>query len=613
MVLRDPPGDLSYSFIESGSSHKNSVEIYSSGDVISNHIQKDINLGTKLQFSIPFGGPILTTEIIANTQIDIEFESVIDNTEETSYETSIGQGFRTSNNQFNIGSGGDVYIANNYNLVYGTNKNLEIINTNLCGNQGIVCKGESSENPSEMGEYSGTEILFSSGNNDYTIGTSVGLEIVPTGFKTKTVYDQNHILNNLIPSLKWIRNTYFGKSQVYQRVDNNPDNICYDNLTHPLYNEIDNPEPCYKYNEDLDYSDPYVLPFNLFEDINIADYIPDDFVSLIENQLIESQLNGDTELSESTLETIKSIIAIYDTGANALDAIDNILDSQLWSDFSSYLGAQNLLLGVDAFKSEVLDFYENQIEDATNGLEQLQSVLDNLQHTVPKDKVSFYNQQIKLWEQAILENELDKASIFDNDYSESTFNSIAQNNLTYGADQNYSISAGNVIEESYRVTNNTSNLNTISYTIDGEIAYEIGGRIQGVGGSYQDVIPISFAVEKNITESDEEFMEFGYVLSDDDESDYLSVDVKTSNVGWGPIFRKRAGQTMCPHETEEEFLFHQLVDSENNLFSPATQPREVPEILVSPSIIQGVPESQPAVFNLTLTIIQHLKKILFTQ
>ena len=44
---------------------------------------------------------------------------------------------------------------------------------------------------------------------------------------------------------------------------------------------------------------------------------------------------------------------------------------------------------MDAFKSEVLDFYENQIEDATNGLEQLQSVLDNLQHTVPKDKVSF--------------------------------------------------------------------------------------------------------------------------------------------------------------------------------------------------------------------------------
>ena len=33
MVLRDPPGDLSYSFIESGSSTSNNVEVYSAGDV----------------------------------------------------------------------------------------------------------------------------------------------------------------------------------------------------------------------------------------------------------------------------------------------------------------------------------------------------------------------------------------------------------------------------------------------------------------------------------------------------------------------------------------------------------------------------------------------------
>ena len=33
-------------------------------------------------------------------------------------------------------------------------------------------------------------------------------------------------------------------------------------------------------------------------------------------------------------------------------------------------------------------------------------------------------------------------------------------------------------------------------------------------------------------------MTFGYVLSDNDGSDYISVDVKESNNGWGPIFRK---------------------------------------------------------------------------
>ena len=601
MVLRDPPGDLSYSYIESGSSHKNNVEIYSSGDVISNHLQKDVNLGTKLQFSIPFGGPILTTELIANTQVDIEFESVIDNTEETSYEASYGESYRTSNSQFNIGSGGDLYISNNYNLVYGTNNNLEIIDKDICKNQGIICLGENSDNPSDFGEDAGAKLLFLSDNGvEYTIGTSVGLEIVPTGFKTKTVYDQNHILNNLIPTLKWIRNTYFGLAQVYQRIDTDLDNPCYDNLTHPLYDAVDNPEPCYVYNQNADLSDPYVLPFNLFEDINIADYIPNEFISLIESELIKSQQNGYTGFSDASLKTIDSFLQTSNTGGNALDAIDNILDSQFWTDFAGILGAQNLLLGVNAFKSEVIDFYSDQLQDFDEGMNQLKSVLANMQHTVPNDKVKFYNQQIRLWEQAILENEIDKASIFENDYSESTFNSNIENNLTYGPDQNYSFSAGNNIEESYRITNNTSNLKTISYTIDGEIAYEIGGRIQGFGGSYQDVIPITFGVEKNITETEEDYIGFGYVLSDDDESDYLTVDVKNSNKGWGPIFRKRAGQTMCPHETEEPFIFHQISDSESNLFSPATQPREVPKIQVSPLIIQGVPESEPAVFNLTL-------------
>ena len=65
MVLRDPPGDQSYSYIENGSSVYNEVSISSIGDVESDHIDKDINLGTIPQIAIPFGGPILTTEIIA--------------------------------------------------------------------------------------------------------------------------------------------------------------------------------------------------------------------------------------------------------------------------------------------------------------------------------------------------------------------------------------------------------------------------------------------------------------------------------------------------------------------------------------------------------------------
>ena len=90
-------------------------------------------------------------------------------------------------------------------------------------------------------------------------------------------------------------------------------------------------------------------------------------------------------------------------------------------------------------------------------------------------------------------------------------------------------------------------------------------------------------------------MTFGYVLSDNDESDYISVDVKQSNNGWGPIFRKRAGQTMCPHEAEEPFLYYDN-GGEDNVFAPATQPREVPGIDINPKTLSGVPEMEQIVF-----------------
>ena len=57
--------------------------------------------------------------------------------------------------------------------------------------------GESSESPSDLGNSEGSITLYQSQVGvDYTIGTSTGLEIVPVGFQSKTVYDQNHIVNN---------------------------------------------------------------------------------------------------------------------------------------------------------------------------------------------------------------------------------------------------------------------------------------------------------------------------------------------------------------------------------------------------------------------------------
>ena len=68
---------------------------------------------------------------------------------------------------------------------------------------------------------------------------------------------------------------------------------------------------------------------------------------------------------------------------------------------------------------------------------------------------------------------------------------------------------------------------------------------------------------------------------------------------------------MCPHEEDEEFLYFEHNGENGQIFSPATQLREVPGILVEPAIISGVPEAEAAVFNLQLTILR-LCKIWYT-
>ena len=145
---------------------------------------------------------------------------------------------------------------------------------------------------------------------------------------------------------------------------------------------------------------------------------------------------------------------------------------------------KNLLLGIEAFKENVIDYYADQLTDFTDGMSMLTSVLDNMTHTVPNDKVVFYNQQINLWKAAVEANEADKASIFDDAGSQSSFVPSMLYSETYGPDDNYSFSAGNVIEETITVSESSSSLQEVNFTIDGEIAYEIGAKLNGLGGAF---------------------------------------------------------------------------------------------------------------------------------
>ena len=130
----------------------------------------------------------------------------------------------------------------------------------------------------------------------------------------------------------------------------------------------------------------------------------------------------------------------------------------------------------------------------------------------PKPFLS-YNDQIKLWQAAVEANEEDKSSIFDDSGSQSEFVPEMLLSETFGPSQNYSLSAGNSIEHMSRSIETETTLNTINFTIDGQVLYEIGGYVNGFGTVYNSVIPITFEVEKNTTNTENSYMGFGYVLS----------------------------------------------------------------------------------------------------
>jgi len=599
MVLRDPPGDASYSYINEGSVQTNSVTVSDQWDAFVK-IGGKYEYGFESDFVVPYVGNVIQYEY--NEEYNVAIESIVSNlnTSISSDEYSTNLNYSTNEEEYNIGSGGDLYITKSFNLLYGTNKNLQIINTSECSETGVVCLGEENkEDPADTSTFQGSSLYES-----YTIGYNTGLTIDPVGFHTKSVYDQNHIVNLVIPKLERLRDLIMA-SDPYQHIDP----TCYNNELHEDYLMNDsiadngdtlfaNPYPCYIYDKDLDNSDPFQTSINVFENIDVEDYILDDFVDDVKEVLSLVAADGTfTYFTSDDYEKLEDIVAAAEIGSSALTTAINAMDDSFWDDWSDYLGGINFTNELQSFINFATNLYSTLSDEFDAQFNTLETHLKNLTNTPHYDKVQFYTQQIDLWKEAVRKNEIDKASIFDDSNTATSFNS--SNGGTYGPDQNYSLSGGNIIEESYINSSEDIDEHEITYSIAGEVAKSVGVEFNGNGIELTTPYSLTYIFDEINTESESNYIEYGYVLADNDESDFLSIDVKKSNNGWGPIFRKRGGETMCPHEPAEPFLFYDH-DSDANLFSESTQPREVPEIDIFPKLMTGVPEEDVAEFTLML-------------
>ncbi|MBN2010029.1 T9SS type A sorting domain-containing protein [candidate division KSB1 bacterium] len=200
------------------------------------------------------------------------------------------------------------------------------------------------------------------------------------------------------------------------------------------------------------------------------------------------------------------------------------------------------------------------------------------------DSIRWYNQQIRLWREAIMLNDSLKAS------------AQFKQNISFDANANYDqeeeITIANTVESSYEIG------------VSAEFAASVGVEMGGIGASVTVGVGVNSTTGKATSTTDEKTVTTGFSLRDSDEGDYYSIDILHDEVYGTPVFKTVAGQSMCPWEQNEywikDYNYPAGMAPNNVILSNATQHRELPTLFVHPTVIQNVPPDEPAVYTLKL-------------
>jgi len=175
-ILRDPPGDNSYSFWEQNKSVSQAISFsMAHGEESSN--KSTVSMGLDYDFSVGFivqksVSVALTADASVSHSSQMTQNSLTEN--QITYTTSVG--YTTSAAE--TGEGADLYVGAALNIIYGITDVLLIDEDEIKLTQDII--------------------------------------LVPDGFETEYVYTQSHILENVIPALEQIQD--FESAAMWQQI-----------------------------------------------------------------------------------------------------------------------------------------------------------------------------------------------------------------------------------------------------------------------------------------------------------------------------------------------------------------------------------------------------------
>ncbi len=213
------------------------------------------------------------------------------------------------------------------------------------------------------------------------------------------------------------------------------------------------------------------------------------------------------------------------------------------------------------------------------------------------DSVRFYNNQIRLWKNAIARNEETKYKFLQNN------NAAAVN-----GGQNISIGKASFTQDFTSQVDDTYT-ESFEWNINEDLSYQFGFKFNGFGISTTGTVTFEQVRGGGSSSTTTQTNSFSYTLNDGDDGDLISVNIVDPKDGTGHVFKLIAGRTSCPYEGQKRAMFY---DPSNDTITSstllsngpeiqaATAQNDVPLINVQQKSIYNVPATDAAIFVLEL-------------
>lgn len=191
MVLRDPPGSNSYSYLEKGVTVTESSSYTGS---VSNEGSETFtqNLGLEVVTFAGLGAGVITsTEVSNGFSIGILHEETVGGTDTKESVTTTTTRFQTSDDADFVGADGDVFVGYSTNISYGSTECVNIIPEDQYNN--------------DKSKYTVYQDITPEETSEWLLVKQTGLGVAQT-FGTLFSYPQSHIVNRMLPEMKALRN-----------------------------------------------------------------------------------------------------------------------------------------------------------------------------------------------------------------------------------------------------------------------------------------------------------------------------------------------------------------------------------------------------------------------